>query len=73
MTQYNEYSEPLDLGEFPAVFPLTPYPVTAGMLPAFNRKIKIEKIEYSGPSRLIFGSDERTGEQVVLKAACGRN
>jgi aminoglycoside phosphotransferase family enzyme len=67
MTQYNKYSEPLDSGEFPATFPLTPYPTTDGMLPAIHCKIRIEKIEYSGPSRLIFGSDERTGEQVVLK------
>ena len=67
MKQFNKYSEPLDLGEFPVVFPLTPFPTTDGMLPAIHPKIKIEKIEYSGPSRLIFGSDERTGEQVVLK------
>jgi aminoglycoside phosphotransferase family enzyme len=67
MTQFFEYSEPLDSGEFPAISPLTPYPTTDGMLSAIHRTIKFEKIEYSGPSLLIFGLDERTGEQVVLK------
>jgi aminoglycoside phosphotransferase family enzyme len=67
MTQFNEYSKPLDSGEFPATFPLTPWPTTDGRLSAIHRKIRIEKIEYSGPSRLIFGPDEYTGEQIVLK------
>src|SRR5215471_417142 len=67
MAQIFEYSESWDSGEFPIVSPLTPYPTTEGELPAIHRTIKIEKIEYSGPSLLIFGLDERTGERVVLK------